>query len=432
MSEEIGLLIQEMRAIKEALQSSARDEEKLEKALDEAVEKADQSKHVVDPLAGLPTSDEAADIREVIHAKAVDDKARRLQELNDDLYTMKAFGLSWKGSKTHREFERVKAAMAVANTGYGAEYDPTSYSSQVIEAVEQRRQLAGIVQNITMPRSPFAYPTMGASGLPYLVGEATTDTAEKIPSAAVGTSTTTFTAKTLAVRFPFSMQLDEDSIVAMRPALTNKLAQYLTNGVETAIVNGDTTGAAAGTYSTATDPRLSWNGLRYLALQSTATTVDSSTFAEAAVQSIMGKISAGYADDPNDMVWLTSSKITIKLLSTTAFPGFVTIDKIGNLAANIKGFVGMLYGSPVVKSAYVPETLDANGKDAASSYGALLYFNKNAYALATNMSPTISVIWDPETLQYRIVGHWRGDFQAWLAQGTTTNRAVAMGVKITP
>jgi len=210
------------------------------------------------------------------------------------------------------------------------------------------------------------------------------------------------------------------------------VAKALANGTETAIINGDTTGAAAGTYSTATDPRLAWHGLRYHALLATACTNDSSTFAEAATLVTMGKITPGYSDNPEDMVWLTSSKVALKMLGSTAFPSFASIEKVGAAyAANVKGYVGMYYGSPVVKSAYMPDTLSDAGKDTAGqSYSGLLYFNKRAFALATQIGVTISTIYNPETLQWSVIGHALQDFQPWIAQTATTNRAVAMGVKI--
>lgn len=430
MSEAIELLVQEMREIKEALKSSARDEGKLEQALDTAIDKADSAKPVVNPLA-VPPSDEAEDLNDIILSKAADDKTLRLQELNDQLYTMKAMGMDWRTTKAGREFDKLKAAMAVANSGYGAEWAPTTYSNRVVEVMEQARQVSGLVDNIVLPRSPYAYPAMGASGLPYLVGEPTTDTAEKIPSAAEATAVTTFTAKTMAVRKPFSLDLDEDSLVAMQPMLERSVAMALVNGTETAIVNGDTTGAAAGTYSTATDPRLAWNGLRYHALATTACTNDSSTFAEAATLVTMGKITPGYGDNPEDMVWLTSSKVALKMLGSSAFPSFASIEKVGAAyAGNVKGFIGMYYGSPVVKSAYCYDTHDATGKEASSTYSVLLYFNKRAFALGTIRGITISTLFNPETLQWSVIGHQRQAFMPWIAQTTTANRAVAMGVKI--
>jgi hypothetical protein len=65
---------------------------------------------------------------------------------------------------------------AIAEALEGADWAPTEYGTQMIEAVWDQTVVAPIFPRIPMPRSPYVLPFSLTGGTVYLAGEATSDT----------------------------------------------------------------------------------------------------------------------------------------------------------------------------------------------------------------------------------------------------------------
>ncbi len=76
-----------------------------------------------------------------------------------------------------------------------------------------------------------------------------------------------------------------------------------------------------------------------------------------------------------------------------------------------------------VRSHRACPTCDGTGTNAV-----MVIANRRAYGLATQVGATIETVWDPESLQYKVIGYQRVDFQPWFA--AATQPAVSVGYNI--
>ena len=286
------------------------------------------------------------------------------------------------------EFENVieKAAgdyVETGQAGYGAEWVPDGWASSLLDDIRLALPTVSAFARFNMPTPTFYYPVLNGLGTAYM----RTEVANAIKSN-LGTTKRTWAAKTFASYQAFTMEMSQDSIVAVLPEIRAAITRNLGEALELAIVSGDT----ASTHmdndthtdtNTASRVERAWDGLRDYALNVlTGGTVNAGGNALTAADilsamDLMGKYAAGR---PGELVAFVNTASYLDLLADTSM---VTVDKYGPQATILTGEVGRVYGVPVVISHGVEDRKDvtnASGVNAATSstFSTALVLNRTA------------------------------------------------------
>ncbi len=428
-------IVRELRDIREQIQRE-HDPDRLRQAIREVVAATPARTPAPSRLAAL---DAAADgptlsLKQLLSRPARDARELELQRLNDRVYLASALlRRDPRRLKSYGELAALGRELSKAlNTTDNEEFIPDGFSVSLIEEVALQRRLPLLFENVAIPRSPLKWPVDGGIGLPYLISEPSGDSPDKVPTRNPATCEVTFNARTIGVRVPFSHEFDEDSIVAAEGYVRRQIAKALTDGLEAAILNGDTDATHLDAKVTATnDVRRTFDGLRRLARQpATKTETDLATFNQAGWVAARRKLGV-YGIDPAELVCIVGINTYYRIIGdSTNWSDFQTLDKVGPQAIALTGEVGALYGVPVVVSAHAPETCaNSSAVDAGTGTKAVMVLaNRRAYGLATQVGPTIETVWDAESLQYKVIGYQRVDFKPWF--NATSQTAVSVGYNI--
>jgi len=442
---------------------SEEDQEKAYKAEFESIDamvRKDREKYQETKML---TSQRRLEVRE---GKSLGERIEEFKELNDDAYLIMTMlgGAAAKREepgrtpvKVYRDTEiykqikdrleadkELRKALAVATSGGGAEWIPTGFSSQVLVTIELQLKIAALFNTITMPTSPYTLPIQTSNAEGYLIPESVADESTKIKASTGGTGNVSFTARKLADRTLFSEEIDEDSIVAIRTFNINEIAKAIARAHETAIINGDRTGAAgvaanhqdnagaAALFTTNYDARLAFDGLRYFALNQADTS--HKDFSNAvpsdalmgAVRLLMGK----HGVYPSDLIWLMS--VNTYLQSIWNLSNIQTLDKYGPNATILSGEVMKYYGTPVGVSEYLFSNLNASGlyDFTTKDRSMLLLVYLAGFLNGTRGGVTLSTANDIETDQVIMVSKRRVDFVDPYDATATGNVQCAAGISI--
>lgn len=256
-------------------------------------------------------------------------------------------------------------AMDTAEAGGGQEWIPVEMATEMIDQIRQTAQTYGLFREVKpMPSSTFDVGIGTADPTFYLQGEATDDSTAKATSSLKGTGKCSLVAKKLGAKVPYSTEMDEDSAIALLPIIKDGLAQAGASVLDNVVINGDTTGTHMDSDVTgATDARKAWKGLRKLAIAGSMT-VDLATFNADTLLGLPKKMGI-YANSINDLAWIVSPKtvwgklFTLRDSQNNAV--FLSVDKYGQDAVNVKGELGKMFGIPVIISDNVREDVNASG-----------------------------------------------------------------------
>ena len=130
-----------------------------------------------------------------------------------------------------------------------------------------------------MPQNPFHWDILGRPAV-YRRAEPTASArgtaANEVTAATPPQGVVTFDAEVLTVRVDLTEEFTEDTIDTYYDTLSREvIPEALAEGVEKAIISGDTAGTHQDSGITSTDPETAWDGLRRDALRhSSAATVD--------------------------------------------------------------------------------------------------------------------------------------------------------------
>ena len=242
----------------------------------------------------------------------------------------------------------------------------------------------------------------------------------------------TFTAKVLTVRVDLTEEFTEDAIDTYYDTLSREvIPEALAEGVETAIINGDSDGTHQDNAITATDAESAWNGLRKHATARTATvdvTADSGTFNYGRLTELIGK-GAKYLLSPADTAWVCDTDAYAKILN---FTEVTTIDNFAMNATNVQGAVMMLMGRPLIVSEHLPLVHDDGFVNATATnnvHGTCMLVNRKQYRMGNIPRENVEMLWDPLTRFYYIISTCRKDFQA-MQPHVTGYTPVAMTLKV--
>jgi len=361
-------------------------------------------------LLGLPTADP---------------QAKAVQMAADDLLIthmiMKRHGENYGGIKSLAMYDRYmevsedfRKAMDTATATEGLEWIPTELSADLVDQIRLELRVASLFQRFWMPTPVFKFPVKTGGFVVYYLSEATADVDEKIPTSGIPTADVTFTARKLGGRLLSSTELSEDSIVAVLPLIKADIVKGLADGQEDVIINGDRSAphqdAKAGDplgVNDAKDRRKAFAGLRELCPATTFRDVTTYDVADLrTLRGLMGK----YGVDPKKLCHIMSIGA---YMTTLSFTEVATVDKFGEQATWLKGYLSAIDGIPIEISEYVRADLNASGVyDGVTKTKTLtLLVRKDAYLIGDRRMPRVKSAQNIETDQDVTVVTQRMDFE---------------------
>ena len=214
-------LINELRTIAEQIKRD-HDPERVQRAITEVVTKSPAGNTRLAALDAAASDGPSVSLKSLMSRPARNDRERELQRLNDRIYLGSVLlRRDPRTLKSYGDYQRLSGELRKAlNTIDNDEFIPDGFSVSLIEEVRLQRRLPALFENVMLPRSPLKWPVEGGIGLPYLVGEPTGDSPDKVPTRSAGTNEVTFAAKTIGVRVPFSHEFDDIQTSRATPRTT--------------------------------------------------------------------------------------------------------------------------------------------------------------------------------------------------------------------
>ena len=354
-----------------------------------------------------------------IFGMLVDEQAKNSRNGFEVARSHPAFASRW---------QNICRAMDVDTSGEGGTWVPTGIGANLHEKVRAAGKLATLFARIDIPTNPWKWPIEGSDATAYRVAEPTSDTESKPTASTPGTVAATFDAEIFGARSLVSRSLEPDSALAILPFVQRKLIRAFVDGEEKAILDGDTDGTHqdSDVGSSTTDVRTAWDGLRKRALAETTQATTATTAANLlAIRKSMGK----WGINPADLVYIVGVQGYLALLGDS---NFLTVDKMGPNATILNGMIGSVYGSPVIASEHVRETLNASGVydgiTTTKTYS--LCVNRNEWAFGQRMALDVKIddsIY-AETFQRVMISFMREDFQSIASASTDDNTSIGYNV----
>jgi len=257
----------------------------------------------------------------------------------------------------------LKAALDSTTSSTGDELVPTQEASALWMDVNLETMVAPMFSRVEMPSNPFEIPLQlgGVNWFPGTENIATTSTA-------LSTGKQTLTAFELVGQVPWSLSLDEDSVVAMAEEVRRSLVRNAAEVIDDLLLNADTTATdninADGTTIQSTDAGkghwlIGFDGLVHLPLVDN--TSQANNHAGAVSDDMYNEVRAKlgkYGARPSELAYITDVNTYIKSLSVA---NFRTLDKLGPNATLLTGQLGAVEGIPVLVSEQL-KLADTDGK----------------------------------------------------------------------
>lgn len=310
-------------------------------------------------------------------------------------------------------------ALTSTGSGTGDELVPTDLGTELFRRMYLESQLAQamMAREIEMPTNPFTPPV--STTRPSFFVESTENTAAT--ASTPGTAAHTLTAVPLKGEVDYSYEVDEDSIIAILPMLTMLFAEAAAFALEDAIINGDADGTHQDSdYQAVTKHNAkAFNGLRRAALATSGLNVDLSTGGiSRANLSSMRKALGKYAYPKNDLFLICGPKGENDVLNLDEV---VTIDKAGRFATFFNRDVPTVFGSPVITSEAMRETLNASGvyDGVTTTKGSIMWVNLRHWSLGNRRSFTVETDKNIQSSTNIVVGTFRKAFSPVEAVSTT-------------
>lgn len=259
-------------------------------------------------------------------------------------------------------------------TGFGDEWVPTLWNSDLWRRARADNRILPLFRTIEMPSNPFELPIEGADPTVYFVPETTAETeltldasGSVIPDSKIASTKVTLTAKKLALRVGFSLELEEDSIIPVLSIYREQAERAIMDNIDYVLLNGDTETGGTGNINSdngapaATARYLVFDGLRKIGLVTDTTNrLDAANVAPtlAIIRRTRFLMAMAQAMRPADIAYIVGGEVYHKLLGIDEF---LTLDKLGPNATVLTGEIGEIDSSPVIASAEMPLT-ESDGK----------------------------------------------------------------------
>ena len=278
----------------------------------------------------------------------------------------------------------LKAAMDSTTAGAGDELVPTQEAVALWMDVNLETMLAPLFSRVEMPTNPFEVPLQlgDVDWYPGTENLAATSTA-------LSTAKQTLTAYELVGQVPWSLSLDEDSIIAMAAEVRSALIRNAAEVIDDVLLNGDNTTTdninADGATISKADPGkghwlLGFDGLVHLPLEDNTSQANNHNAAvsDDMFNEMRGKLGR-YGVRPSELAYITDVNTYIRCLGV---PNFRTMDKLGPNATLLRGQLGAVEGIPVIVSEQM-RLADTDGKVTdggnATDAGRLLLVNRSQW-----------------------------------------------------
>ena len=280
----------------------------------------------------------------------------------------------------------LKAAMDSTTAGSGDELVPTQEAAALWADVNLETLIAPLFSRVDMPSNPFEIPLQlgDVNWYPGTENLAVTNTA-------LSTARQTLTAYELVAEVPWSLSLDEDSVIAMSSEVRSSLVRNAVEVIDDVLLNADTTtrnniNADGATISSSDAGKAQWllgfDGLLHLPLVDNATQRNNhqATVSDDMFNEVRGKLGK-YGVRPSELAYIMDVNTYIRSLGVD---NFRTLDKLGPEATLLRGQLGSVEGIPVIVSEQMA-LADADGKvtDAGNTAntGRVLIVNRSQWRL---------------------------------------------------
>lgn len=361
------------------------------------------------------------------HNPDIVSKILEFQKLQDDVYIvgniLAAQGQNYidavKSTNIYRVLQSrlqsdqdLAKALDTAASGGGAEWIPTGFSNDLMEAVRLQLKISPLFRSIDMPTNPYTHPVQTGKSTGYLVAQSTDATGTKPPEGDPATGNFTLDAVKLATRVITSEELNEDSIIAIIDFIRGEIAKALAEAEEDAVLNGDTTATHQDSDVTAgTDRRKAWKGLRKKALANAGTaTLDFAGGISITNIRSMRKLMGVHGVKPSDLAHIVSLNGYIQCLGMTEV---LTRDKWGDGYTAKSGELAVVDGSPLLVSEFMRDDLNASGvhDGVTETKTGMLTVWTPGFVIGNRKNITVRSEVDIETDQVILVAKTRKDFK---------------------
>jgi len=249
--------------------------------------------------------------------------------------------------------------MTTGGTGTGAELTERAITASLFKDVTLAAKVArGFSPIVNMPTSPFDLPVMGDVSFKKPAGEGQAVTATDL-----ATAKRTLTAYTVKGQVDVSDELNQDSIIALIPAIRARLVENAAKEIDMLILLADSATAATtninhhdGTPSGDESWLLGFEGIfKYCLVTNTGQGASLTALEITDFGALLALLDGKYIVDPSRLMFVSDPWTYLKAVQLSDFR---TVDKLGDKATLLTGQLGAVYGIPYIAT-------DAVGKACA-------------------------------------------------------------------
>jgi HK97 family phage major capsid protein len=330
-----------------------------------------------------------------------------------------------------------KRLMTSVDAGVGEEIAEVDQSVALLRDFYLPTVVASNIPTIQMPTGKMKLSMITSEGASFYkpTGEGVAVTASDL-----ATMEAPFVAYVLKSQVDVSMELEEDSIIALLPQLRAILLQNASAAIDEAILNADaSTGtqninyyAASGGSNIDTASRflLGFDGLIHLALnEASGMTVDVGTLDEDDFGALLGLLGK-YGTDPRNVLFIMDLWTYNKARQLDCFQ---TMDKVGSQATLLTGQLGVVYGVPVIvcpQMAKANATGQVDQTSGNNTKGRILAVNKQMYRAGLARPVQVRTQVDEPKTSTSIVTSFRLALASYGTRASATHTALGYDVTV--
>lgn len=322
--------------------------------------------------------------------------------------------------------EEMEKAVFDGSAGQGAEMLPEEVSKEIIMRVWDESWARKAFRAVTMRTLTLKIPKItGGITMQGTTGQTDPEASETAQS----TAEIELSMKTIIGNAPIDSKTEAYAIPTLMPKLIEDITDTVLSTEEDVFINGDQTAGANninGVYQATNfpdgivtrDPRLELDGLRHFARETAAGSVNASgaSLTTTHIRRAFGQLGL-YGKKKEDLIVLVSLSVETTMLGWTEL---ITLDKYGPKATILTGEIGKLFGTTVIGTSHLKDTMDSTGVARSQADGNTSGNNRTVVLVFNKKSPIIgnpakaerkfSVKADPEPQKDRVVLVPKEDF----------------------